>query len=55
MATFIHAEDKGDTNNDIPDIKRVKHLEKMNLDLDSPRLKRAMESLGLTKADLTKK
>ena len=55
MVTFINDDSIHKPSNDIPDIKRVKQLEKLELDLDSPRLKKAMESLGLKKADLTKK
>ena len=55
MVTFIPEETQHRPSNDIPDIKRVKQLEKLELDLDSPRFKQAMENLGLTKADLGKK
>jgi hypothetical protein len=33
----------------------VKQLEKLELDLDSPRLKQAMQILGLEKSDFVKK
>ena len=37
------------SKNDIKEIKNIKQLEKVELDLDSPRLIQAMENLGITK------
>jgi len=34
-------------NNDIRDIRSIKQLEKVYLDFDSPRLKQAMDDLGV--------
>ena len=41
--------------NDIRDIRSKKQLEKVNLDLDSPRMKQALEDLGVSKDELVKK
>jgi len=35
-------------NNDIRDIRSLRQLEKVNLDFDSPRLKKAMDDLGVS-------
>jgi len=36
------------TNNNIKEIRSLKHLAKVNLDFDSPRLKQAMDDLGIS-------
>lgn len=35
-------------NNDIRDIRNIRQLEKVMLDFDSPRLKQAMDDLGVS-------
>lgn len=42
-------------NNDIRDIRSLRQLEKVNLDFDSPRLKQAMDDLGVSFAECQKK
>ena len=42
-------------NNDIRDIRSIKQLEKVNLDFDSPRLKQAMDDLGVKMEECMKK
>ena len=42
-------------NNDIKDIRNVKQLERVNLDFDSPRLKQAMDDLGVKEDECLKK
>ena len=34
-------------NNDIKDIRSIRQLKRINLDYDSPRLKQAMDDLGV--------
>ena len=41
--------------NDIREIRSKKQLEKVHLDLDSPRMKQALEDLGVSKDELVKK
>jgi hypothetical protein len=41
--------------NDIREIKTIKMLAKINLELDSPRLKEACENLGIEPAELKQK
>ena len=41
----IHPDDR--FNNDIKEIRNERQLEKVNLDFDSPRLKKAMIDLGI--------
>ena len=48
-------ENKIKRNNDIRDIRNVKQLEKVNLDFDSPRLKQAMDDLGVKEEECLKK
>ena len=48
-------EDKIKLNNDIKDIRGVRHLEKVHLDFDSPRLKQAMDDLGVKQEECMKK
>lgn len=42
-------------NNDIPHIRKYRQLERVNLGFDSPRLKQAMDDLGVTPDELEKK
>ena len=42
-------------NNNIKDIRTIKQLEKVNLDFESPKLKKAMDNLGVNFNDLQKK
>ena len=42
-------------NNNIKDIRSVRQLERVNLDFDSPRLKRAMDDLGVSWDESKKK
>ena len=42
-------------NNDIRDIRSLRQLEKVNLDCDSPRLKQAMENIGISPEEIQKK
>jgi len=42
-------------NNDIRDIRNPKQLEKVFLDFDSPRLKQAMDNLGVSFEEMQKK
>lgn len=48
-------ENKIKLNNDIRDIRSIKQLEKVNLDFDSPRLKQAMDDLGVKYEECVKK
>ena len=48
-------EQKIKLSNEIKDISNYKQLSKINLDLDSPRLRKAMFNLGITDEELTKK
>ena len=48
-------ENKIKLNNDIRDIRNLKMLEKVNLDFDSPRLKQAMDDLGVKEEECLKK
>lgn len=41
--------------NDIRDIRSIRQLSKVNLDLDSPRMKEALEVLGVGEDELVKK
>ena len=41
--------------NDIREIRSKKQLEKVNIDLDSPRMKQALEDLGVSTDELIKK
>jgi hypothetical protein len=41
-------EKKKKKNNDIREIRTIRQLEKVNLDFDSPRLKEAMNNLGIS-------
>ena len=42
-------------NNDIKDLRNLRQLEKVNLDFDSPRLKKAMNDLGVGYDECQKK
>jgi hypothetical protein len=42
-------------NNDIRDIRTFKQLEKVMLDFESPRMKQAMEDLGVSLKECQKK
>jgi Leucine-rich repeat (LRR) protein len=42
-------------NNDIRDIRSIRQLDKVNLDFDSPRLKQAMDDLGVSIEECMKK
>ena len=46
------SEVKPKTNNDIKDLANFEQLTKIKLDLDSPRMKMAMQNLGINKEDL---
>lgn len=41
--------------NDIREIRSIRQLENVNLDLDSPRMKQAFENLGVSETELMKK
>ena len=41
--------------NDIREIRTIRQLARVNLDLDSPRMKKAMEVCGVSPEDLDKK
>jgi hypothetical protein len=41
--------------NDIKEIRNYKQLEKVDLDFDSPRLKKALYNLGVSKEECMKK
>lgn len=41
--------------NDIREIRSIKQLAKVNLDLDSPRMKQAIQNLGVAESELMKK
>ena len=41
--------------NDIKEIRNYKQLEKVDLDFDSPRLKKALHNLGVSKEECMKK
>jgi hypothetical protein len=47
--------EKVQKKNDIKEIRSIKQLNQVNLDLDSPRIKQAMENLGITENELFKK
>lgn len=51
----LSEEPKIKLNNNIRDIRSVKQLEKVNLDFESPRLKKAMDDYGITQAECEKK
>ena len=54
--TIVHDEkSRIKKNNDIREIRTLKQLEKVNLDFDSPRLKQAMEILGVKEEECHKK
>jgi hypothetical protein len=42
-------------NNDIRDIRSLRQLDKVNLDFDSPRLRQAMDDLGVNFDECQKK
>lgn len=42
-------------NNDIRDIRSLRQLERVNLDFDSPRLRQAMDDLGVNISECQKK
>jgi hypothetical protein len=42
-------------NNDIRDIRSLRQLDRVNLDFDSPRLKKAMDDLGVSVEECQKK
>jgi hypothetical protein len=48
-----HPEDR--FNNDIKEIRNERQLEKVNLDFDSPRMKKAMDDLGIPHHECQKK
>lgn len=41
--------------NDIREIRTIRQLARVNLDLDSPRIKEAMDNLGISPEELEKK
>lgn len=41
-------DNKPKKNNDLKEIRTIKQLERVNLDFDSPRLKQAMNNLGIS-------
>jgi|TARA_B110000285_G_C14922098_1_gene513107 hypothetical protein len=41
--------------NDVKDIRNLKMLERIDLDFDSPRMKKAMDDLGVTQEECQKK
>ena len=41
--------------NDIREIRSIRQLARVNLDLDSPRIKEAMDKLGISPEELEKK
>ena len=48
-------EKKDAKRNEIKEIRNYKQIEKIDLDFDSPRLKRAMYNLGVSKEECLKK
>ena len=59
MSKKVKEEDKKDENeikfnNDIRDIRTLRQLERVNLDYDSPRLKRAMDEMGVSNDEVQK-
>ena len=50
----IIEEPKIKKNNNIRDIRSLKQLEKVNLDFDSPKLRKAMDEFGVTEDDCQK-
>ena len=48
-------EKKDAKRNEIKEIRNYKQIEKIELDFDSPRLKRAMYNLGVSKEECLKK
>ena len=48
-------ENKIKLNNDIRDIRSIRQIDKVHLDFDSPRLKKAMEDLGVKQEEMEKK
>ena len=58
MPSVLEEEEDGPKiklNNDIRDIRNPKQLEKVFLDFDSPRLKQAMDNLGVSFEEMQKK
>jgi hypothetical protein len=60
MSKKVKEEDKKDENeiklnNDIRDIRTLRQLDRVNLDYDSPRLKRAMDEVGVSNDEVQKK
>ena len=48
--------DKGPKkNNNIKEIRTIRGLERCNLDLDSPRMAKAMDALGVSNEEMEKK
>lgn len=41
--------------NDIKEIRSLRQLQNVNLDLDSPRMKKAIDNLGVSETELMKK
>lgn len=42
-------------SNDLREIRSIKQLANVNLDLESPRMKQALENLGIAETELEKK
>ena len=56
VAVEIEEKDKKPKfNNDIKEIRTLKHLDKANLDFESPRLKQALDDLGISVTECQKK
>ena len=56
-SSIIHTIDdiKSSKRNEIKEIKNFKQLEKVDLDYDTPRIKLAMQNLGLSKDECLKR
>lgn len=48
-------EKKDKKNNDLRDIRTIRQLDRVNLDFESPRLREAMDDLGVSLAEMQKK
>ena len=42
-------------NNNIREVRTIRGLERVNLDLDSPRMAKAMDALGVSHEEMEKK
>jgi hypothetical protein len=53
--TRTKQEEKPAKRNDIKEIRSLRQLQNVNLDLDSPRMRQAIDNLGVSETELMKK